>query len=136
MRTQSQMEVDGEADSRKKLAFRMESSRKSCANIESSRIWMRTPGQIRHKSGSKKCCKLQRDVVVARTRASRQDVAVFGHTSKYARRNQQARIEIERPQAKMEDKGQKIGSERLNEEELDFEIRALPAYEGRRGWYR
>ena len=49
------------------------------------------------------------------------------------KRNAQARIEIENVQAEMEDDGQKIKVETLNEAEQDLEIRALRQGEGRRG---
>ena len=49
------------------------------------------------------------------------------------KRNAQARIEIEKLQTELEDDGQKIKAETLNEAELDLEVRALREGEGRRG---
>ena len=54
------------------------------------------------------------------------------HTS-CPKRNAQARIEIEKLQTELEDDGQKIKAETLNDPELDLEVRALREGEGRRG---
>ena len=59
--------------------------------------------------------------------------AASENTHKLSKRNEQARIEIEKLQTELEDDGQKIKAETLNEAEQDLEIRALREGEGRRG---
>ena len=51
------MEVDGGADSRKKLDLRKMRSQSRCETLRNSRIWMRISNKTRKKSGSKSWCK-------------------------------------------------------------------------------
>ena len=55
------------------------------------------------------------------------------HMDRWAKRNEQLKIEMERAQAEMEDFGQNSQAESLLEVELDLEIREFKAGEGRRG---
>ena len=54
------MEVDGEADSRKKQGR----SRSSCERLRRLRIWMRILLRVRGKSGSKSCCRLNKGEMI------------------------------------------------------------------------
>ena len=96
--------------------------------------------------GAKNCSKLSREEATSclhrrKCRSCRRSCRVCKTTQlqrrknmgRWAKRNEQLRIETENVRAEMEDDSQQIHEESLVETELDLEIRASQAGEGRNG---